>query len=151
MRNNRVRPHEIAIACRTRSVTRHVPVGPRREIVRSFDLALPFWPVTIDQDDAVLTGYGIDRAGGCIRYTQNSYPLFNQADNVTIQRVQFSPGCHNVMLRATRNNPAFICERLPSPQTIYIVTEYLIDAAVSLSEGRGPVAVRAAAPAHILG
>ena len=55
------------------------------------------------------------------------------------------------MRRASRNNPAFICERLPSRQTIGIVTEYLIDAAVSLSEGHGPVAVRAAAPSHILG
>ena len=46
MRNKRVRPYDIATRCRTRSLTRHVPIGPRREIVRSFDLAPPFWPVT---------------------------------------------------------------------------------------------------------
>ncbi|MEB3030246.1 hypothetical protein [[Mycobacterium] nativiensis] len=140
MRNNRVRPYEIATRCRIRSVTRHVPVGPRREIVRSFDLAPPFWPITVDRDDVALTGYGIDRTGVCIRYTQNPYPLFDHADDVTVQRARFSPGCHNVMRRASRTNPAFICERLPEREVIGVLADYLIDAAVSLSEGRGPVA-----------
>lgn len=134
-----VRPYDIATRCRTRSLTRHVPVGPRREIVRSFDLALPFWPVTIDTYDGLLAGYGIDRDGACIRYTQNPYPLTSRADDVTVQRVQFSQGCQNVMRRATRTNPVFICEPLPPWRAVQVVREHLIDAAISLSEGRGPV------------
>lgn len=149
MRDNRVRPYDIATHCRTRSVTRHVPVGPRREIVRSFDLAPPFWPVTVDPYGGLPAGYGIDRDGACIRYTQNPYPLTNRVDDVTVQRVQFTPGCHNVMRRATRTNPAFICERLPAWHAVQIVTEHLIDAAVSLSEGRGPIVLGAAAPSRV--
>lgn len=143
MHNKRVRPYDIATRCRTRSLTRHVPVGPRREIVRSFDLAPPFWPLTIDPYDGLLAGYGIDRSGACIRYTQNPYPLTSRADDVTVQRVQFSQGCQNVMRRATRSNPAFICEPLPPWRAVQVVGEYLIDAAISLSEGRGPVIVEA--------
>lgn len=149
MRNNRVRTCDIATRCRTRSVTRHVPTGPRREILRSFELAPPFWPVTIAHGDTVPTGYGIDRAGACIRYARNPYPLINRVDEVMIQRVQFAPGCHDVMRRATRTNPVFICEPLPYQQTVEILTEYLIDAVVSLSEGRGPVDMPAMAPSHI--
>ncbi|KLO30372.1 hypothetical protein ABW16_05465 [Mycolicibacter heraklionensis] len=148
MRQNRVRPYDIAARCRIRSLTRHVPVGPRREIVHSFDLTPPFWPLTIDPDDARVTGYGIDRTGACIRYAQNPYPLANRADEETVLRVQFAPGCHNLMRRATRTNPAFICEPLPSWHAVQIITEYLIDAAISLSEGRGPVAARTTAPSH---
>ncbi|WP_067976050.1 hypothetical protein [Mycolicibacter icosiumassiliensis] len=147
MHNKRVRPYDIATRCRTRSLTRHVPVGPRREIVRSFELAPPFWPVTIDTYDGLLAGYGIDRYGACIRYTQNPYPLTSRADDVTVQRVQFSQGCQNVLRRATRTNPAFICEPLPPWRAVQVVREYLIDAAISLSEGRGPIiegAMRAA-------
>ncbi|WP_409435321.1 hypothetical protein [Mycobacterium sp. SMC-14] len=144
MRNKRVRPYDIATRCRTRSLTRHVPVGPRREIVRSFDLAPPFWPVTVDPYGGLLAGYGIDRDGACIRYTQNPYPLTSRADEVTVQRVQFSQGCHHVMRRATRTNPAFICEPLPLWRAVQVVREHLIDAAISLSEGRGPVMLRAA-------
>ncbi|UVO12510.1 hypothetical protein NM962_22175 [Mycobacterium sp. SVM_VP21] len=143
MRNKRVRPYDIATRCRTRSLTRHVPIGPRREIVRSFDLAPPFWPVTIDRYDGLLAGYGINRNGACIRYTQNPYPLTSRADDVTVRRVQFSQGCQNVMRRATRTNPAFICEPLPPWRAVQVVGEYLIDAALSLSEGRGPVIVEA--------
>jgi|GEM_PF-5000737 len=148
MRNNGVRPYDIATRCRTRSLTRHVPVGPRQEIVRSFDLAPPFWPVSVDPYDGLLAGYGIDRDGVCIRYTQNPYPLTSRADDVTIQRVQFSQGCQNVMRRATRTNPAFICEPLPSWRAVQVVGEYLIDAAISLSEGRGPVMERAMSAAQ---
>lgn len=139
MHNKRVRPYDIATRCRTRSVTRHVPIGPRQEIVRSFDLAPPFWPVSVDPYDGLLAGYGIDSDGACIRYTQNPYPLTSRADDVTVQRVQFAPGCQNVMRRATRTNPVFICEPLPSWRAVQVVREYLIDAAISLSEGGGPV------------
>ncbi|MCV7385472.1 hypothetical protein [Mycolicibacter longobardus] len=149
MRHNRVRPYDIATHCRIRSVTRHVPTGPRQEIQRSFEIAPPFWPITIDPGDTALTGYGIDRAGACIRYTRNPYPLINRVDHVTIQRVQFAPRCYDLMCRATRVNPAFICETLPYRQTVEILTEYLIDAAVSLCEGRGPIAAPAPAPPHI--
>lgn len=141
MRNNRVRPFDIATYCRTRTITRHVATGPRREVQRSFEVAPPFWPVTIHRDEAALTGYGIDRAGACIHYTQNPYPIVNRADDMTIHRVQFAPGCHDLLRRATRVNPAFICERLPGRQINQILTDYLIDAAVSLSEGQGPVCV----------
>lgn len=140
MRKNRVRTYDIATWCRTRELTRHVPTGPRREIVRSFEIAPPFWPITIDRGEVAMTGFGIDRAGACIRYTQNPYPLTDQVDSVTIQRVRFSAGCHNLLRRATRTNPAFICDRLPERQAIRVLAEYLIDATVSLSEGRGPVA-----------
>ncbi|WP_046302436.1 hypothetical protein [Mycobacterium sp. UM_Kg27] len=143
MHNRRVRPFDIATRCRTRSLTRHVPVGPRHEIVRSFDLAPPFWPVTVDPYDGLLAGYGIDRDGTCIRYTQNPYSLTSRADDATVQRVQFSQGCQHVMRRATRTNPAFICEPLPPWRAVQVVGEHLIDAAISLSEGRGPVVVQA--------
>lgn len=149
MQHNRVRPYDIATRCRTRAVTRHVPTGPRREVLRSFELAPPFWPVTVDRNAAALTGYGIDRAGGCIRYLRNPYPLMNCVDDVMIQRVQFSPGCHEVMRRATRTNPAFVCDPLPYSQATEVLSEYLIDAAVSLSEGRGPVVLPAPAEPHI--
>lgn len=140
MRTHQVRPYDIATRCRTRSFTRHVPAGPRQEIVRFFDLAPPFWPVAVDAYDGLLAGYGIDRGGACIRYTQNPYPLTGRADDMTVQSVQFSQGCHNLMRRATRTNPAFICEPLPPWRAVQIVTEHLIDAAISLSEGGGPAA-----------
>ncbi|WP_046319123.1 hypothetical protein [Mycobacterium sp. UM_Kg1] len=146
MRINRVRPHEIAARCRERTLTRHVAVGPRHEIVRSFDLVPPFWPVTVDRSDAMAAGYGIDRTGTCVRYTQNRYPLINRADDRTVVRVQFAPGCHNVLRRATRSNPAFLCEPLAPRHAVEVVARYLIDAAISLSEGRGPVDERALAP-----
>lgn len=141
MLDNRVRPYDIATRCRIRSFTRHVPVGPRREIVRSFDIAPHFWPLTVDRGEQARAGYGIDRTGACIRYTQNPYPLVGHADDVTVHRVQFAPGCHHMMRRATRTNPAFICEQLPSWHAAQVVTEYLIDAAISLAVGRGPLAV----------
>ncbi|MGV0626517.1 hypothetical protein [Mycolicibacter minnesotensis] len=146
MRSNRVRPYGIATRCRTRSFTRHVPVGPRHEIVHSFDFASPFWPVTVDQDAHTLTGYGIDHGGACIRYTPNPHALFSRFDDVTIQRVQFAPGCHDLMRRATRANPAFICETLAHRQGVQLLRDYLVDAALSLAEGRGPLVVRPAPP-----
>lgn len=139
MHGSRVRPYDIATRCRTRSLTRHVPVGPRHEIVRFFDLAPPFWPLTVDPGAAALSGYGIDRTGTCIRYTQNPHPLTNRADDMTVQRVQFAPGCHHMMRRATRANPVFICEPLPSGQAIQTLADFLIEAAISLTEGRGPI------------
>jgi hypothetical protein len=148
MRDYRVRPHQIATRCRTRTLTRHVPVGPRNELVRTFDLAPPFWPVTADPYDGMPAGYGIDRDGACVRYTQNPYPLVSRDDGVTVHRVQFAPGCHNVMRRATRTNPAFICQRLPPWHAVQIIGEYLIDAVISLSEGHGPVTGRAVSAAQ---
>jgi hypothetical protein len=42
------------------------------------------------------------------------------------------------MRRPTASNPAFVCEVLPARSAVQIITNYLIDAAVSLTEGRGP-------------
>jgi hypothetical protein len=141
MKSNRVRYYTIATQCWTRSITRHALEGPKQEIVRYFELAQPFWPLTIHQIQAVMTGYGISRGGTCIRYTRNPYPSNRHPDDVTVERVQFGPGCQELMRRASDNNPVFICERLAHLHAVKVVREYLIDAIISLSEGRGPLVI----------
>jgi len=43
--------------------------------------------------------------------------------------------------RATPHNTIFVCETLPPEYAVEIVKDYLIDAALSLTEGRGTLIV----------
>jgi hypothetical protein len=52
-----------------------------------------------------------------------------------VERVEYGQGCRDLIARATRDNPAFICEILTPPDAIEVVKKYPIDAAISLTEG----------------
>jgi hypothetical protein len=141
MRQCRVRPYDIATSCSSRFADRDDPPagGSHFEIVRHVDMAAPFWPLTADSDQ--VCGYGMTSDGRCIRYKRTSSSISGHAFGFIEQRAEFAPGCQEVMRRATASNPAFGCEVLPARSAVQIITNYLIDAAVSLTEGRGPLII----------
>ncbi len=141
MRRNRVPYYSIATQCRTRLITHHAFEGPKQEILRHFELAPPFWPLTVNRDSAPLAGYGVNQEAVCIRYKQHIPTINGRCDDNAVERTDFAPGCLEVMRRADLNNPAFVCEHLSPTDAIEIVSQYLIDAAISLTEGRGPLVV----------
>jgi hypothetical protein len=102
-------------------------------------MAAPFWPLTADSDQ--VRGYGITSDGHCIRYERTSSSISRYAFGFIAQRTEFAPGCQEAMCRATPSNPAFVCEVLPAQSAVQIITNYLVDAAVSLTEGRGPLII----------
>jgi hypothetical protein len=55
------------------------------------------------------------------------------------QRVEFGPGCQGLLRRCSPARPVFICELLTPREAIEVVKTYLLDAAISLAEGRGPL------------
>ena len=123
--------HDNATSCSSRFADRDDPPagGSHFEIVRHFDLAAPFWPLTADSDQ--VCGYGMTSDGHCIRYERTSFSISRYAFGFIEQRAEF----------ATPSNPAFMCEVLPAQSAVQIITNYLVDAAVSLTEGRGPLII----------
>jgi hypothetical protein len=88
-----------------------------------------------------VSGYGVHCEAVCIRYEQNTHPTGGYEFGFIASRAEFGPGFRQLMRRATPSNPAFVCEILPPRYAIQVVKNYLIDAALSLIEGRGPLIV----------
>lgn len=141
MRKNRVRHYDLVAERWTGSVTGPYRAGPRSEILHNYELAPPFWPLTTSRGRAALAGYGVNRDALCIRYEQMTLPRSGYNDGPTVECPEFGPAYRQLMQRASARNPAFLCERLPPWYAVQIVSEYLIEAALSLAEGRGPLIV----------
>lgn len=141
MRSSRVRPYDLVAQCWTRSITRHRSDGPRNEISHHYELAPPFWPLTISRGTAGLAGYGVNRDAACVRYEQMTLPPTGYEDGLTVERAEFGPECRQLLRRASADNPAFLCKRLAPRYAVQVVKEYLIEAAISLAEGRGPLVI----------
>lgn len=141
MRHRRVRPCDVATRCRSVFTERDSSCtsGPRYEIVRHLDPSPPFWPLTVNRD--LTSGYGITCEATCIRYEQQPYSTYGYVFGFIGERVEFGPGCGEFMRRSTPHNSIFVCEILPPEYAVEIVKNYLIDAALSLTEGRGPLIV----------
>lgn len=141
MRSSRVRHYDLVAQRWTRAITRHRSDGPRNEILHHFELAPPFWPLTIDRGTAGWAGYGVNRDAACIRYEQMTVAPTGYEDGFTVERAEFGPECRQLMRRASAGNPAFLCERLAPRHAVQVVKDYLIEAAISLTEGRGPLVI----------
>jgi hypothetical protein len=59
----------------------------------------------------------------------------------TSVRTEFGPGCRELLRRVSAEIPAFVCENIPPGQADEVAKTYLIDAAMSQAEGRGPLLV----------
>lgn len=141
MRRHRVRYFDLALWVSTRTITHHGFSGPKHEVVRRYEPAPPFWPLTIDRSQGALAGYGVNRGAACIAYAQYRHPTTEHVDAAAVERVVFAPGCRERIGHASRTNPAFACGRLTSRRAIEILKTYLIDAVISLSEGGGALVV----------
>jgi hypothetical protein len=115
--------------------------GTSHEIVRRYRAAPPFWALTIKSDEAMPTGYGVNAHAAVIRYAQRDIPLASATDGFSAVRTEFGPGCKQLLRRASGAEPAFVYEPLPPREAEEVVTSYLIDAALSLAEGRGPLLI----------
>ena len=136
-----VRAHDLAARCWTRSLTRHQFEGPRREVWRRYELAPPFWPLTVHRGAAGLTGYGVNREAVCVQYQQIKLPPAGPGSAATAERVEIVPQLRQLMRFASARNPALVYEPLTPQYAIHIVKEYLVDAAISLIEGSGPLRI----------
>lgn len=143
MHRCRVRQHEYAVEGWIGAADRPVAGGTSREIVRRYRLAPPFWALTVKADEATLTGYGVNTHAVLVRYAQRVIPLSGPADGFTTVRTEFGPGCRELLRRASGPVPAFVCEPLTPGEAEEVAKTYLIDAAMSLAEGRGPLVVGA--------
>jgi hypothetical protein len=143
MHRCRVACHEVAVEGWIGAADRPVIGGTSREIVRRYRLAPPFWALTVESGEATLTGYGVNTHAVLIRYAQRVIPLSRPADGFTTVRTEFGPGCLELLRRASGPAPSFLCEPIPPREAEAVAKAYLIDAAMSLAEGRGPVVVSA--------
>jgi hypothetical protein len=109
---------------------------------------LPFWALTVEAGEATLTGYGVNTHAVLIRYARRVIPLSRPADGFTTVRTEFGPGCRELLIRASAPVPVFVCEPIPPREAEAVAKAHLIDAAMSLAEGRGPLEVSASAPAE---
>lgn len=142
MQRNRIRHYELVATCHIRSVTRSSPNGPRNDVLHHYEPAPPFWPLTVNRGQAeALTGYGVDHDAICVRYERLTLPLTGYDDGRTAEVAVFGPECRHLLQRASAANPAFLSERLPPWHAVQVVGEYLLEAALSLAEGRGPLVV----------
>jgi hypothetical protein len=107
--------------------------------VRRYRSAPPFWALTVRADEATLTGYGVNTHAVLIRYAQRDIPLGRAVDGLTSVRTEFGPGCRELLRRASGAVPVFVCEPIPPREAEEVAKAYLIDAAMSLAEGRGPL------------
>jgi hypothetical protein len=142
MHRSRVAWHEVAIDAWIGATDRPVTGGTNREIVRRYRSAPPFWPLTVQADEATLTGYGVNTHAVLIRYAQRDIPFGREVDGFTSVRTEFGPGCRELLRRASGAIPAFVCEPIPPCEADKVARAYLIDAAMSLAEGRGPLITR---------
>ena len=102
----------------------------------------PFWSLTVKADEAALTGYGVNAHAVLIRYAQRVISSGREMDGFTSVRTEFGPGCRELLRRASGAIPAFVCEAIPAREAEKVVRAYLIDAAMALAEGRGPLVTR---------
>ena len=77
-----------------------------------------------------------------IRYAQRVIPLTGEVDGFTSVRTEFGPGCRELLGRASGAIPVFVCEVIPPGDAEQVAMAYLIDAAMSQAEGRGPLVTR---------
>ena len=141
MHRCRVGWDELAVEGWIGATDRPVTGGTSREIVRRYRLAPPFWALTVKADEAMPTGYGVNTHAVVIRYARRDIALSGPADGFTAVRTEFSPGCKELLRRASGAVPAFVCEPIPPGEAEKVAKAYLIDAAMSLAEGRGPLVV----------
>jgi hypothetical protein len=135
--------HEVAVEGWIGAADRPVAGGTSREIVRRYRSAPPFWALTVNANESSLTGYGVNTHAVLIRYAQRVIPLSGPADGFTSIRTEFGPGCRELLRRASGAEPAFVYEPIPPREADKVAAAYLIDAALSLAEGRGPLIVSA--------
>jgi hypothetical protein len=140
MHRCRVAWNEVAIEAWIGAADRPVAGGTNREIVRRYQSAPPFWALTLDCDEEMLTGYGVNTHAVLIRYAQRVIPLSSDADGFTSLRTEFGPGCRELLRHA---KPAFVCEAIPPGEAEQVAKAYLIEAALSQAAGQGPLVVRA--------
>jgi hypothetical protein len=133
--------HEVAVEGWIGAADRPVAGGTSHEIVRRYRATPPFWAVTIKSDEAMPTGYGVNAHAVVIRYAQRDIPLASATDGFSAVRTEFGPGCKELLRRASGAEPAFVYEALPPHEAQVVVATYLIDAALSLAEGRGPLLI----------
>jgi hypothetical protein len=141
MHRCRVAWNEVAVEGWIGATDRPVAGGTNREIVRHYRSAPPFWTLTVKADETTLTGYGVNAHAVLIRYAQRVIPLSGPADGFTSVRTEFGPGCRELLRCTSGALPAFICEPVSPREAEKVAAVYLIDAAVSLAEGRGPLLV----------
>lgn len=137
--------YELAVEGWIGATDRPVAGGTNREIVRRYQCAPPFWALTVTADETVLAGYGVNAHAALVRYAQRTIPLGGDGDGFTAVRTEFGPGCRELLRQASGAVPVFICEPVSASEAEEVVKDYLIDAAMSLAEGRGPLLVSATA------
>jgi hypothetical protein len=137
MRRWRVREH--AMATEAWVDAPGTTVARRRDLTPRYRMAPPFWPLTVNTDEPVLTGFAVNAHAVVIRYAQRDVPLGSGPDGFTSPRTDLGAGCHDVFLRASGTVPAFVCEALTPDEAMLVVEAHLIDAMRSLIDGRGPV------------
>lgn len=104
MRRHRVRQYELAVDAWIQATGRPVAGGTSHEVhevVRRYRKSPPFWPLTINSDEPVLTGYAINAHAVVIRYAQRDIPMDGAADGFTSVRTEFGPGCRDLLGRAS--------------------------------------------------
>ena len=111
MHRCRVGWHELAVEGWIGAADRPVAEGTSREIVRRY------------------------------RSAQRVIPLRRELDGFTAVRTEFGPGCRELLRRASAEIPAFVCEPVAPREAEEVARTYLIDAAMSQAEGRGPLVV----------
>jgi len=141
MHRCRVGWYELAVEGWIGAADRPVPGGTTREIVRRYRSAPPFWALTVTSDEPTLTGFGVNTHAVIIRYAQRVIPLSRELDGFTTVRTEFGPGCRELLRRASGAIPAFVCEPIAPSKAKEVASTYLIDAAMSHAEGRGPLVV----------
>lgn len=139
MHRCRVAWYEVAVEGWIGAADRPVAGGTNREIVRRYRSAPPFWALTLKADESTPTGLGVNAHAVLIQYAQRVIPLGREIDGFTSVRTEFGPGCRELLRRASGSVPTFVCESLPPGEAEKVATTYLIDAAMSLAEGRGPL------------
>jgi hypothetical protein len=141
MHRCRVGWYEVAVEGWIGATDRPVAGGTSREIVRRYRSAPPFWALTVESDEATPTGYGVNTHAVLIQYAQRVIPLTGEIDGFTSVRTEFGPGCRELLRRACGAIPVFVCEAIPPRDAEQVAKAYLIDAAMSQAEGRGPLAI----------
>jgi hypothetical protein len=142
MHRRRVAWHDVAVEGWIGAADRPVAGGTNREIVRRYRAAPPFWALTVKADETTLTGYGVNAHAVLIRYAERVVPLSGNTDGFTSVRTEFGPGCRELLRRASGAMPVFVCEPVPPHEADEVAAVYLLDAAMSLAEGRGPLVMR---------
>jgi hypothetical protein len=142
MHRYRVACHEVAVEGWIGATQRPVVGGTNREIVRRYRSAPPFWALTVKANEPTLTGYGVNTHAVVIRYAQHDVPSDREVDGFASVRTEFGPGCRALLQRASRSVPVFICEPLAPQEAEKVASAYLVDAALCLAEGRGPLITR---------